>query len=42
MNTAKILRIDDEPATAALGARYAKAFEFLRRPDLRDLPTGRY
>lgn len=42
MNNAKIVRIDDEAATAALGEKYAKAFEFLRRPDLAGLPLGRY
>ena len=41
MNNAKLIRIDDDAAVAALGEKYAKAFEFLRRPDLKDLPLGR-
>ena len=41
MNSAKVIRIDDDAAVAALGEKYAKAFEFLRRPDLKDLPLGR-
>ena len=42
MNEAKILKIDDEAASAALGEKYAAAFAFLRRPDLGSLPPGRY
>ena len=42
MNNAKIVRIDDDAAVAALGEKYAKAFEFLRRTDLGDLPLGRH
>ena len=41
MNNAKLIRIDDDAAVAALGEKYAKAFEFLRRPDLKDMPLGR-
>ena len=41
MNRAKVVRIDDDAAVAALGKKYAKAFEFLRRPDFKDLPLGR-
>ena len=41
MNNAKLIKIDDDAAVAALGEKYAKAFEFLRRPDLKDLPLGR-
>jgi YhcH/YjgK/YiaL family protein len=42
MNTAKTFRIDDVDAAAAYGEKYAKAFEFLRRPDLMHLAPGRY
>lgn len=42
MKTAKILKLRDEAACAALGARYEKAFAFLRRKDLKTLPAGRY
>ncbi len=42
MNKAKIFRIGDETASAQFGEKYAKAFEFLRRPDLKKLSPGRY
>jgi YhcH/YjgK/YiaL family protein len=42
MNNSKILRIDDIAAAAEFGEKYAKAFEFLRRPDLTRLSPGRY
>ena len=42
MKTAKILKLRDEAACAALGARYEKAFAFLQRKDLKSLPIGRY
>jgi len=42
MNSAKIFRIDDGTASAALGERFAAAFAFLRRADLAELPPGRY
>ena len=42
MNNSKILRIDDIAAAAEFGEKYAKAFEFLRRPDLTRLAPGRY
>ena len=42
MNNAKIFRIGDTAAAAEYGEKYAKAFEFLRRPDLAKLAPGRY
>ena len=36
------VKIGDGAAEAALGERFAKAFQFLHRPDLLRLPTGRY
>lgn len=42
MNNAKILRLSDAEAVAALGEKFAKAFEFLRRADIARLPPGRY
>ena len=42
MKEAKVFRIDDAAATAALGEKYEKAFAFLRRADLKTLPVGRY
>ena len=41
MNNAKILQIDDNEAVAALGEKFAKAFEFLRRADIARLSPGR-
>ena len=42
MNTARIFDIDDDASVAALGGKFAKAFKFLRRPDLQRLAPGRY
>ncbi|MBR1921800.1 MAG: YhcH/YjgK/YiaL family protein [Kiritimatiellae bacterium] len=42
MNTARIFRVDDDTAAATLGGGFAKAMEFVRRPDLQELPPGRY
>lgn len=40
--SAKIIRLDDEAAVAGLDPRFAAAFAFLRRPDIRRLQPGRY
>ena len=34
--------LENSPRYGALNAGFAKAFEFLSRPDLQDLPVGKY